>query len=73
MGLRRNLYPDAPPYAAADAKSGGQGMIAEFNIYGIFVPALLIFAIIAFLLAFVVRSVLDISGLLSFGLAPSTV
>ncbi len=37
-------------------------MIAEFDIYGIYVPALLIFAIIAFLLAFVVRSFLDIIG-----------
>ena len=37
-------------------------MIAEFDIYGIFVPALMIFAIIAFLLAFVVRRFLDIIG-----------
>jgi hypothetical protein len=37
-------------------------LIAEFDIYGIFVPALLIFAIIAFLLAFVVRRFLDIIG-----------
>ncbi len=37
-------------------------MIAEFDIYGIFVPALLIFAIVAFLLAFVIRQFLDIIG-----------
>jgi protein AaeX len=37
-------------------------LIAEFDIYGIFVPALAIFAIIAFLLAFIVRSFLDIIG-----------
>ena len=37
-------------------------MIAEFDIYGIFVPALVIYAIIAFVLAFAVRSFLDIIG-----------
>jgi hypothetical protein len=37
-------------------------LIAEFDIYGVFVPALVIFAIIAFLLAFVVRRFLDIIG-----------
>jgi hypothetical protein len=37
-------------------------LIAEFDIYGIFVPALLIFAIVAFLLAFVIRQFLDIIG-----------
>lgn len=37
-------------------------MIAEFDIYGIFVPALLIFAIVAFLLYIIVRRFLDIIG-----------
>jgi Protein of unknown function (DUF1656) len=37
-------------------------LIAEFGIYGIFVPALVIFAIIAFLLAIVVRRFLDVIG-----------
>jgi Protein of unknown function (DUF1656) len=37
-------------------------LIAEFDIYGIFVPALVIFAIIAFLLAIVVRRFLDVIG-----------
>jgi hypothetical protein len=37
-------------------------LIAEFDIYGIFVPALLIFAIVAFLLYIIVRRFLDIIG-----------
>jgi hypothetical protein len=37
-------------------------LIAEFDVYGIFVPALVIYAIIAFLLAFVVRQFLDVVG-----------
>jgi len=37
-------------------------LIAEFDVYGIFVPALVIYAIIAFLLAFVVRQFLDVIG-----------
>jgi len=41
-------------------------MIAEFNVYGVFVPALLIFAIIAFSLVLALRYVLDFAGLYRF-------
>lgn len=37
-------------------------MIAEVDIYHVFDPALVIFAIIAFLLSFVLRRFLDIIG-----------
>ena len=41
-------------------------MIAEFDIYGVFVPALLCFAIVAFLLVLVLRRLLDAIGLYRF-------
>ena len=41
-------------------------MIAELSIYGVFVPALLIFAIIAFALALALRHVLDVAGFYRF-------
>ena len=41
-------------------------MIAEFNVYGVYVPALLIFAMIAFSLALAVRRVLDAADLYRF-------
>jgi len=41
-------------------------MIAEFNVYGVYVPALLIFAVIAFLLAYVLRRALDAADLYRF-------
>lgn len=41
-------------------------MIAEFDIYGVFVPALLVFAVVAFLLVFVLRIVLDAVGFYRF-------
>ncbi|MGA7613452.1 MAG: DUF1656 domain-containing protein, partial [Xanthobacteraceae bacterium] len=41
-------------------------MIAEFDIYGVFVPALLVFAIVAFLLVLVLRRLLDAIGFYRF-------
>jgi hypothetical protein len=41
-------------------------MIAEFNVYGVFVPALLIFAIIAFALLLALRYAFDVAGLYRF-------
>jgi Protein of unknown function (DUF1656). len=41
-------------------------VIAEFDIYGVFVPALLVFAIVAFLLVLVLRRLLDAIGFYRF-------
>jgi Protein of unknown function (DUF1656) len=41
-------------------------MIAEFDIYGVFVPALLIFAIVAFAILLGLRYVLDLVGFYRF-------
>jgi hypothetical protein len=41
-------------------------VIAEFDIYGVFVPALLVFAIVAFFLVLVLRRVLDAVGFYRF-------
>jgi Protein of unknown function (DUF1656) len=41
-------------------------MIAEFDIYGVFVPALLAFAIVAFLLVLVVTRLLNAIGFYRF-------
>ena len=41
-------------------------MIAEFDIYGVFVPALLVFAIVAFLLVLVVTRLLNAIGFYRF-------
>jgi hypothetical protein len=41
-------------------------VIAEFDIYGVFVPALLVFAVVAFLLVFALRIVLDAIGFYRF-------
>jgi hypothetical protein len=41
-------------------------MIAEFDVYGVFVPALLIFAVIAFSLALGLRHALDVAGFYRF-------
>jgi hypothetical protein len=41
-------------------------MIAEFDIYGVFVPALLVYAIIALLLELLLRRVLNAIGFYRF-------
>jgi hypothetical protein len=41
-------------------------MIAEFNVYGVFVPALAVFAGIAFLLMLVLRQMLEAANLYRF-------
>jgi Protein of unknown function (DUF1656) len=41
-------------------------MIAEFDIYGVFVPALLVFAIVALLLVLVVTRLLNAIGFYRF-------
>jgi hypothetical protein len=41
-------------------------VIAEFDIYGVFVPAVLVFAIVAFLLVLALRAVLAAIGFYRF-------
>ena len=81
VGIRRGLFVDADPLPAPAAarrcivrptRRQGSGMIGEVDIYGVFIPILLVWAVIALVLTAVLRRILDPYRLLSAGLAPAS-